>query len=208
MKKIPLFFFLGLTITVLPVFAGGAADRSSGQDEVSRSSVGQVADVDDVAEVPVRDYEPRRNPAVQQAGGDIYALPATPLSPEAERLPPPVYAISGVRGQEILEGNPLEAVDIVITLPGNDTFSRGILEGEDVSGWIRNLPEGLEARAHGIKRGAASIKIYISGTPAVTMREVIRVNIPGTYLAGGSSRDFVSPTEGESLSSWEASQTQ
>jgi hypothetical protein len=82
------------------------------------------------------------------------------------------------------------------------------LEGEDVSNWIRNLPDGLEARAHGIKKGAASIRIYISGTPAITMREVVRVNIPGTYLSSGTSQDFVSPNEDESFRSWEAGQTE
>jgi hypothetical protein len=34
------------------------------------------------------------------------------------------------------------------------------------------------------------------------------VNIPGTYLSSGSSRDFVSPTEEESFKSWEAGQTE
>jgi hypothetical protein len=203
MKKTWLFVFLGLTIAGLPVFAGGLTDRSRGQDELSQ---GRVAEVADVAEVPEQDYMPRRNPGVQRAEGSVYALPASPLLPEAERLPPPVYAISGVKGQKILEDNPLEVVDIVIILPEKETFSRGILEGEDVSNWISNLPEGLEARAHGIKKGATSVKIYISGTPAVTMRERIRVSIPGTYLTGGNSRDFVSPNEEESFKSWEAGQ--
>jgi hypothetical protein len=205
MKKTWLFVFLGLTIVGLPVFARGITDRSRGRDEVSQNRVAEVADV---AEVPEHDYLPRQNPGVQRASGSVYALPASPLMPEAERLPPPVYAIAGVKGQEILEDNPLEAVDIVIILPEKETFSRGILEGEDVSNWIRNLPDGLEARAHGIKKGATSVKIYISGTPTITMREVIRVSIPGTYLTGGSSRDFISPDEEESFKSWEAGQTQ
>jgi hypothetical protein len=205
MKKMWLFVFLGLTIIGLPAFAIGSMDRSRGRNEVSQNRVAEVADV---AEVPEYDYEPRQNPGVQRASGNVYALPASPLMPEAERLPPPVYAISGVRGQEILEDSPLEAVDIVVILPERETFSRGILEGADVSNWISNLPNGLEARAHGIKRGATSIRIYISGTPTVTMREVIRVNIPGTYLTGGNSRDFISPNEEESFRSWEVGQTQ
>ncbi|MDR2247618.1 MAG: hypothetical protein LBE17_13270 [Treponema sp.] len=203
MKKIRLFVFLGLTIVGLPLFAKGILD--GGRDEVSQS---KVADLVEVAEVQERDYEPRQNPGIQQAGGNVYALPASPLMPEAERLPPPVYAISGVKGQEIFEDRPLEAVDIVIALPERLTFSRGILEGEDVSNWIQNLPEGLEARAHGIKKGATSIKIYVSGTPAVTMREEIRVSIPGTYLTGGNARTFISPSEEESFRSWAAGQTQ
>jgi hypothetical protein len=205
MKKICLFIFLGLTIAGLPLFAGGVMDGFGGRSEASQS---KVADVAEIAEVQERNYEPRQNPGVQRAGGNVYALPASPLMPEAERLPPPVYAISGVKGQEILEGSPLEAVDIWIALPERLSFSRGILEGEDVSNWIQNLPAGLEARAHGLKKGATSIKIYISGTPSVTMREVIRVNIPGTYLSGGSARNFVSPGEEESFRSWAAGQIQ
>jgi hypothetical protein len=206
MKKTVVFVFVGLVIACLPAFAGGAVDLIRGRDGAAGQS--GVAEVADVAEVPERVYIPRQNPAVQRASGDVYALPANPLKPEAERLPPPVYAISGVKGQEIREGVPWEVVDIVIDLPEKDAFSRGILEGEDVSNWISNLPEGLEARAHGIKKGETSIRIYISGTPAVTKREIIQVNIPGTYLTSGNSRDFVSPTEEESFASWEAGQTE
>jgi hypothetical protein len=205
MKRFLLVVFLVLTLVCLPVYAKGILDRGDGRGSTEQ---GHVAEVADLAEVPDRDYNPRRNPGVQRASGDVFALPASPLMPEAERLPPPVYAISGVKGQEIREDNPLEAVDITINLPANETFSRGILEGADVSNWIRNLPDGLEARAHGIKRGATSIKIYVSGTPAVTMREEIRVNIPGTYLSRGNAREFVSPTEEASFRSWEASQIQ
>jgi hypothetical protein len=97
-------------------------------------------------------------------------------------------------------------VDIVVELPGKETFSRGILEGENVSDWIPNLPAGLEARAHKVKTGDSSIKIYISGTPSVTARERVRVTIPGTYLAGGASRQFVSPTEEESFDAWKETQ--
>jgi hypothetical protein len=208
MKRIMLFVSLGLAMSCILAFAGCATFSARERDGAAASDQKRVAEVGDVAEVAEIEHLPRRNPSVQRASGEVYALPATQLKPEAERLPPPVYAISGVRGQEIQEGNPWEVVDIVIDLPAQETFSRGILEGEDVSSWIRNPPDGLEARAHGIKKGAASIRIYISGTPAVTMREVIRVNIPGTYLTSGSARDFVSPTEEASFKSWEAGQTQ
>jgi hypothetical protein len=204
MKK-TLFVFVWLGMTALCggglLFAGGIMGRE-------KASQAKVAEVADVAEVQETEYLPRRNPGVQVAGGNVYALPATPLNPEAERLPPPVYAISGVKGIEIHESRPLEVVDIFVILPEKETFSRGILEGEDVSGWIPNLPDGLEARAHGIKKGAAFIKIYISGTPTVTARELVRVNIPGTYLTSGTSRQFVSPTEEESFDSWQKSQTE
>jgi hypothetical protein len=205
MKKNVMFVFVWLTMTVLwgggLLFAGGASSRGT-------TSQSRVADVADVAEVRDVEYLPRRNPGVQVASGSVYALPATALNPEAERIPPPVYAISGIRGEEIQEGSPWEVVDIIVVLPERETFSRGILEGEDVSAWVQNLPPGLEARAHGVKKGAATIKIYVSGVPTVTMREVVRVNIPGTYLTGGSDRLFVSPTEEESYDSWKSSQTE
>lgn len=203
MKKM-LFVFVGLAISALPLCAFGILDSST--EEISGGG-GTVAEVRDLAEVPERAYQPRRNPNTQRAGSEVYALPAEALNPEAERLPPPVYAISGVRGQEILEGNPWEVVDIIIDLPERVTFIEGILEGEDVSDWIRNLPNGLEARAHKVKKGAASIKIYVSGTPTVTAREFIRVTIPGTYLSGGASREFISPTEEASFKSWKEGQT-
>jgi hypothetical protein len=202
MKKTMLLVFAGLMIVCLPVFAKGGADSSGGESAAQN----QVADVADVAEVPVRNYAPRQNPGVQQASGQVYALPANSLAPEAERLPPPVYAISGVKGQEIQEGALGEVVDIVIDLPEKEAFSRGLLEGEDVANWIQNLPRGLEARAHQARKGATSIRIYISGTPEETMREIIRVSIPGTYLTSGISRSFVSPTEDDSFKSWQSGQ--
>jgi hypothetical protein len=201
MKKTVLLVFAGLIIACLPVFAKGIVDLSG-----ESAAQGQVADVADVAEVPVREYEPRRNPKVQRASGQIYALPASSLAPEPERLPPPVYAISGVKGQEIQEGTPWEVVDVVIELPAGETFSRGLLEGEDVANWIQNLPTGLEARAHKAKKGATSIKIYISGTPEETKREIVQVSIPGTYLTSGTARSFVSPTEDASFNAWQAGQ--
>jgi hypothetical protein len=202
MNKTKLFVFLGLMMLFVSgtLFAGGIFQRGD------QAVQGRVADAVDVAEVPDMDFLPRRNPATARATGSVYALPAEPLLPEDERLPPPVYAISGVKGVEISEGSPWEVVDIIVNLPERESFSRGILEGQDVSGWITNLPAGLEAKAHGVKKGAVSVKIYISGTPAVTGRELIRVNIPGTYLTGGTARQFVSPTEEESQKTWEDSQ--
>jgi hypothetical protein len=190
-------------IACLPVFGKGVFEVTRG----SPAAQSQVADAADVAEVPVRDYVPRRDPRTQRASGQVYALPATPLSPEPERLPPPVYAISGVKGQEIHEDTPW-IVDVLIDLPENETFSRGLLEGEDVSSWIQNLPAGLEAKAHKIKKGDRSIKIYVSGVPEVTMREIIRVGIPGTYLTSGTARSFVSPSQDASFAAWQAGQTE
>jgi hypothetical protein len=205
MKKIWLFVFLGLTLASLPLFAGGALD---GGDKTSRAG--------EVPEMPTENYPAaRRRPNLTPADSDVYALPSIPLKPDAERLPPPVYAVSGVKGQEIYETGaesprgrmaPVqETVDIVVQLPQGVKFVRGLLEGADVSDWIGNLPKGLEARAHRTRKGATTIRIYVSGTPEITMREVIRVTIPGTYLTGGSARNFVSPNEEESLKAWEAS---
>jgi hypothetical protein len=204
MKKNLLFAFVWLTLTAVwgsgLLFAGGGADKD-------RDRQPRVADLADLAEVKEEDYTPRQNPGVGRASGSVYALPGEPLRPDPERLPPPVYAISGVKGVEISETSPL-AVDIIVNLPEKEAFSRGILEGEDVSGWIENLPPGLEARARGVKKGARAINIFISGTPERTAREQVRVSIPGTYLAGGKARQFVSPTEEESFDSWKKSQTE
>jgi hypothetical protein len=166
-----------------------------------------VAEAAEVSEVKDSNFVPRRNPAAGRASSAVYAAPAVPLRPEVERLPTPVYAISGVRNQEIQEGSRGEVVDIVIELPARETFSRGLVEGTDVSDWILNLPSGLEGSAHNVRKGATSIRIYVAGTPTVTAREEIKVRIPGTVLVGGTDLQFVSPTETESISAWEASQT-
>jgi hypothetical protein len=204
MKKTLLFAFVWLTLTVLwgggLLFAGGGGDKN-------KAGQARVADVADVAEVTDQEYPVRRNPAVQVAGGNVYALPAEPLNPEQERLPPPVYAISGVRGVEITETSPL-AVDIIVNLPEKEKFAKGILEGTPVNHWIEDLPEGLEAKAHGVKKGATTVKIFISGTPERTARTYIQVKIPGDLLEGGSDQLFKSPTAEESLESWQKSQTE
>jgi hypothetical protein len=182
--------------------SGAGASRSRG------TRAGRAAEANEIAEVEDITYEPRRNPAAGWASSDVYATPGLPLKPEEERLPTPVFAISGVRNQEIREYSPWEVVDIVVDLRAKrETFSRGLVEGADVSDWIINLPAGLEGRAHNVKKGAASIRIHITGTPTVTARKEIKVKIPGTYLTGGVDLQFVSPTETESLEVWEASQT-
>ncbi|GHV79766.1 hypothetical protein AGMMS49944_15570 [Spirochaetia bacterium] len=171
------------------------------------SKKGKVVDIV-LAEVPDTDYEPRLNPAAaRHADGDVYAIPISPLALEVEDGPSPVYTISGVKDRDLEKNNPRELVDIVVNLPEKDTFSRTIFGGTDVSEWIINLPKGLEARAHGVKKGATTIKIYISGKPEVTMREVVRVQIPGEYLKSGSARQFISPTEEDSIKAWEEQQT-
>jgi hypothetical protein len=216
MKKELFFVLVGLSMISFSVFGLGSSDSRGQLSGSNRRSVSEGADL---AEVPETDYTPRQNPLVQRAGvvraedlkakGDVYALPATALKPEVERLPPPVYAISGVKGQEINENHPWwEVVDIVVDLPGGEKFSRGLIEGHDISDWILNLPKGLEAKAHRIKKGAVTAKIYISGTPEETMRDTIRVTIPGDFLESGLNREFASPTESDSRQAWEEIQTQ
>jgi hypothetical protein len=215
MKKELFFVFAGLIMISFSVFGSGLSDSRSRSSGSNRRA---VSEGEDLAEVPDIDYIPRQNPLVQRAGvirpedlrakGDVYALPATALKPEEERLPPPVYAISGVKGQEINENDPWwEVVDIVVVLPEREKFSKGLIEGHEVNEWILNLPKGLEAKVHRIKKGATTVKIYISGIPEETMRDTIRVTIPGEFLESGQNREFASPTESDSRKAWEDIQT-
>jgi hypothetical protein len=202
MKKALFLVAAGLTMLSVSTFGAGLFERRSGETDQAW-----------VAEVPEGDIEARFNPAVagRRAEGNPYALLATDFSPATEKLPPPYYAISGVKGQEILEpvgGKAREAVDIVVDLPQNESFVRGLIEGTDVSSWIVNLPRGLEARAHALRRNAKSIRIYVSGTPEVTARAIVSVNIPGNYLKGGVDLRYDSPSADESYNSWREKQTQ
>jgi hypothetical protein len=191
-----------------PVAKATRETSALGPTRVTRATeAAETAKAGEVSEVEDSDFVPRRNPAAGRASSAVYAAPALPLKPEAERLPTPGYARSGVRNQEIQEDSQGEVVDIVVELPAKETFSRGLVEGADVTDWILNLPAGLEGRTHNVKKGATSIRIYVSGIPATTARQEIKVKIPGTYLSGGADLQFVSPTETESLSAWEAGQT-
>jgi hypothetical protein len=216
MKKKVFFVFAGLIMISVSVFGSGLTESRSRTGGSNRRG---VSEGEDLAEVPDIEYIPRQNPLVGRAGvvrpedlrtkGDVYALPATALKPEAERLPPPVYAISGVKGQEINEHDPWwEVVDIVVVLPEKEKFAKGLIEGHEVNDWILNLPKGLEAKVHRIKKGATTVKMYISGIPEETMRDTIRVTIPGEFLEGGRNREFASPTEIDSRKAWEDIQTE
>jgi hypothetical protein len=221
MKQVNSYVFRRLSMVCILIvgcaglsFGGGVMQGSGPQQgakttrSVRATEAVRAADAAKVAEVEDSNFVPGRNPMAEEAGSDVYATPALPLKPEMERLPPPVYAISGVKNQEIREDSFWEVVDIVVDLQHKqETFSKGLLEGADVSDWIINLPAGLEGRAHNVKKGATSIRIYVAGTPTVTARGEIKVKIPGTYLTGGADLQFVSPTETESLSVWEESQT-
>ena len=173
------------------------------------------------AEVPNVDYQPRRwgeeearwgypenkrvNTQIGTAQGAVYAQPAkSRVEDGARELPPPVYAISGVKNQEIHEI--WENVDIVLILPEKDSFNRRIPGGTDVIGWIQNDLHGLEARIHEVKKGAKNARIYISGKSTQTMRETIRVLVPAEFLKSGQPRQFTSPSEEETLKAWNEQQ--
>jgi hypothetical protein len=181
--------------------------QSSGSMRVGLAQKPAAADVGDIAEVEDWDVSQdlRRNPNTEKAQGYVYAEPAAALK-EAPlpTLPPPVYAISGVKGLEIRDS---ERVDLVVVLPEPDRFARGLIEGEDVSNWVENLPQGLEALAHRVKVNDKSMRIYITGTPAVSSRGSVIVNIPGVYLESSQTRRFVSPTEEATQRVFEKSQT-
>jgi putative protein kinase ArgK-like GTPase of G3E family len=195
MKKAKFFGFAGLLIVSFAVsgcaLLGGLVPKKA----VVQTVTAEVAEVADTV------YQPRRNPVTATAQGDTYAVPASTLSPEAERLQPPVYAISGVKGQDI--GEIWEAVDVVLQLRNKDTFAQRIPEGTYVTDWFANLPKGLEARAHGVRKGANIIKIYVSGKPEETRREEVKVSIPTRYITNGNAQQpFVSPTEAQSQKAW------
>jgi hypothetical protein len=185
-----------------------STNEAARRDMMRRSQEVSVANAADILEVEDRDISPdlRRNPKTGRAMGDVWAEPAAPIAEgnETERLPLPVYAVSGVKGQEILPG---ERVDIVVRLPDSEKFVKGLIEGENVSEWIENLPPGLTALARGVRVNDTAIRIYITGKPAVTGHTMVRVNIPESYLAGGIARQFRSPTEEENIRAFEASQT-
>jgi hypothetical protein len=172
-------------------FGGGGVDRTGGG-----ATIPEVVD---------KEYPLNRYPGATRASTDVYALPAASLSPVQDQLPPPVFAVSGVKNQEIKEL--WEIVDVWVVLRDKVTFARGLVEGTQVNDWIPNLPAGLVARVHNVKKKATSVRIYIDGTPTETARREIQVVIPGTYLSSGASQEFFSPNEDESRRAWEESQT-
>jgi hypothetical protein len=192
--------------------SSGGSQTAGRQQNAGRTRAGLpqkpgAAGVGDIAEVEDWDVSEdlRRNPNTEKAQGPIWAEPAAALNEAVPpALPPPVYAVSGVKGLEIRNS---ERVDLVVVLPEPDKFARGLIEGEDVSKWVENLPQGLEALAHLVKVNDKSIRIYITGTPAVSSRETVIVSIPGAYLDSGQSRRFISPTGEATQRAFEQSQT-
>jgi hypothetical protein len=183
----------------LAISSGSTTAKSATRKTVAGTGI-TVVEGADVAEFNEAIIRPAGiNPRTGQAKGDASAVPATKLKPKEETLPPPVYAISGFKGQPIAEGDPRwEVVDVVVKLQNKEVFGQPILEGTDVTEWIENLPKGLEANIHAVKKGANQAKIYVSGTPEESKRDLIRVTIPGSFLKSGNPQSFKSPTENES----------
>jgi len=200
------------------VFAGGSLDDIDGASSTRSTRGGLqtsggaaaagVYDVDDLPYVPDETYYPEANPRTRKAVGELYVTPSDGLRAGDARLPPPVHAISGVRGQRLddtvrapagsARKNPYaETVDVFVNVGENDYFVRDVREGFDATTWIENLPEGLRARAHHVSAGkeARVIGFYITGVPRTARRSEIRVVIPAGFLASGRERTFVSSTE-------------
>jgi hypothetical protein len=56
--------------------------------------------------------------------------------------------------------------------------------------------------AHGVKKGAAQMRIYITGTPETTRRSEVQLTVPGRYLSSNRNMHFGSPEEEASIEAW------
>jgi hypothetical protein len=94
--------------------------------------------------------------------------------------------------------SPIKAKDIIIRLV-DTSFQSPIKEGEDLSAWFVNMPEGLTATAHApeggsklaAEKGAARVLVTIEGTPRQTVNQPIKVIIP--YEKTNRAWDFLIP---------------
>ncbi|MDR2477095.1 MAG: hypothetical protein LBD18_04835 [Treponema sp.] len=94
--------------------------------------------------------------------------------------------------------SPIKAKDIIIRLV-DTSFQAPIKEGEDLSAWFVNMPEGLTATAHvpeggsklAAEKGAAQVLVTIEGTPRQTVNQPIKVIIP--YEKTNRVWDFLIP---------------
>jgi formylglycine-generating enzyme required for sulfatase activity len=99
----------------------------------------------------------------------------------AKNFSDPLGGITWVRDVAI------EPQDVVITII-NDTLQVSIPQGDDLSGWIRNLPSGLEARAKDTAAAdSAGITITVSGKPTSAMSAPLAVRIPAAALANSAA---------------------
>jgi hypothetical protein len=96
-------------------------------------------------------------------------------------------------------GSPIKAKDIIIRLV-DTSFQVPVKEGEDLSAWFVNMPEGLSATAHapeeGSKlaadKGAVQVLVTIQGTPRQTVNQPIKVIVP--YEKTNRAWDFLIPS--------------
>ena len=88
--------------------------------------------------------------------------------------------VSGTTGSAITDA------DVVVTI-ANDKLASEIAADTDLSSWITNLPEGLEAKAKTIAAAeATAVTIKISGIPTADSSEPIAVTVPSASLTGGA----------------------
>jgi formylglycine-generating enzyme required for sulfatase activity len=81
----------------------------------------------------------------------------------------------------------IEPQDVIIAII-NDTLKTSIPQGEDLSGWIRNLPSGLEAKAKDTAAAdSAGITITVSGKPTSAMSAPLAIRIPAAALANSAA---------------------
>jgi hypothetical protein len=78
---------------------------------------------------------------------------------------------------------PLSGGDSVTITLTDETFSN-LQQGENVSGWFDNLPQGLTATVGSFS--AASVTVIFSGTPGETSDRVMEITIPASKLTGGA----------------------
>jgi formylglycine-generating enzyme required for sulfatase activity len=106
----------------------------------------------------------------------------------AKNFSEPLGAITWVRDV------PIEPRDVVITIV-NDVLQTAIPQGADLSGWIRNLPSGLEAKAKALaEAGGAEITITVSGKPTSARSVPLAVRIPAEALAN-SAGGYITATQ-------------
>jgi hypothetical protein len=95
-------------------------------------------------------------------------------------------------------GSKITAKDLTIRLI-ETSIQVSIKNGEDLSGWFLNIPDGLKATAHALDRGAkfaaekgaTQITVTIDGIPEQTINQPIKIRIP--YEKTTRSWDFDIP---------------
>jgi hypothetical protein len=69
----------------------------------------------------------------------------------------------------------------------NEGFT-GVLLGDDLNGWIANLPAGLSVKAKAdVGEGSQSITLVLSGTPTEASSEALSITIPAEALQSGKA---------------------